>query len=157
VVAGAVLGLAGRYVARLEEELAVLVADEVYAQALFVGHDTSARQRRKLRFEEKQRPTLTRTPRLEDVPARGLLWADATTGALVASRLEMSRPRGIGPVAIETSYAPNDRMGVWLPKEMREVYGPTSPSTGDERVEAVVTYTGWRRARVEVQPIVPVP
>jgi hypothetical protein len=31
----------------------------------------------KTRFAERERPTLTRTPRGDDVPARGLLWIDA--------------------------------------------------------------------------------
>jgi hypothetical protein len=257
-----VLALAGRYVARLEEELAVLIADETYAQRLFIGPDGSARQRRsldsdvawvptgdamvwalfrdvrevdgasvrdrearleqlfpsgvtpagreraqeildessrynlgrrrtvnnptialsflhprnqarfsfrlagederegvatwKVRFAEKQRPTLTRTTRGDDVPARGLLWIEPGAGALVTSRLEMSPP-GLGPVSIETVYAPDDRMRVWLPREMQEVYGNQSRSAGDERVEAVARYSRWRRAQVEVQPIVPVP
>ena len=256
-----VLALAGRYVARLEEELAVLVADEGYAQSLFIGRDSSARQRRSLasdvawvptgdamvwaffrdvrevdgasvrdrearlerlfpdganpagrdraqeileessrynlgrrrtvnnptialsslhprnqarfsfrlegrdekegvgtwrvRFVEKQRPTLTRTSRGDDVPARGVLWIEPVAGALVASRLEMSPP-GLGPVSIETAYAPDDRMGAWLPREMREAYGNRSRSGGDERVEALARYSAWRRAQVEVQPIVPV-
>ena len=42
------LDRAGRYVSRLEEELAVVVADETYAQSLFVGRDSSARHRRSL-------------------------------------------------------------------------------------------------------------
>jgi hypothetical protein len=258
-----VLAAAGRYVARLEEELAVLVADETYEQALFIGRDGSARQRRtivsevawvptgdafvwaffrdvrevdgapvrdrearleqlfpsgmapagndraleileessrynlgrhrtvnsptialsflhprnqrrfsfhlvgpdetegvatwQLRFAEKGRPTLTRTSRGEGVPARGSLWVEAGGGALVASRLEMKAPHGIGPVTIETAYARDDRLGAWLPREMEEAYGESSRSAGDERVEAVARYSGWRRARVEVQPIVPVP
>ncbi len=257
------LALAGRYVARLEQDLAVLVADEKYEQRLFIGFDDSARQRRTivsevawvptgdefvwaffrdarevdgapvrdrearleelfpkgmtdagkeraleildessrynlgrrrtvnsptialsflhprnqtrfsfrldgheekegvaawgLRFEEKKRPTLTRTSRGEDVPARGRLWVEAASGALVASRLEMRAPRGIGPVEIDTDYARDGRTGVWLPRETREAYGELSRSGDEERVEAVATYSGWRRAQVEVQPIVPVP
>jgi hypothetical protein len=42
------LALAGRYVSRLEEELAVLVADERHGQALFLGREGSARHRRSL-------------------------------------------------------------------------------------------------------------
>jgi len=258
-----VLAAAGRYVSRLEEGLAVLVADESYTQVLFVGRDRTTPQQRslasevawvrtgdefvwaffrdvrevdgvpvrdrearleqlfpsgttaagnerafeileessrynlgrrrtvnsptialsflhprnqrrfsfhlvgpdpregvatwKLRFAEKDVLTLTRTSRGESVPARGLLWVEAGGAALVASRLELSAPRGIGPVAIETAYAPDDRMGAWLPREMREEYGESPPSAGDERVEAVARYSAWRRARVEVQPIVPVP
>jgi hypothetical protein len=257
-----VLALAGRYVARLEEGLAVLVADERYDQRLLVGRDGSTRQRRTivsevawvptgdafvwaffrdarevdgapvrdraarlerlfptgmtpagreraleileessrydlgqrrtvnsptvalsflhprnqprfsfrlegpdekegvaawtLRFEEKERPTLTKTSRWEDVPARGRLWVEPGEGALVASRLEMSAPRGIGPVTIETEYARDGRMAAWLPREMREAYGKQARAADEERVEAVATYSGWRRAQVEVQPIVPV-
>ncbi len=255
--------MAGRYVARLEEELTVLVADETYAQRLFVGLDESARQRRtlvsdvawvptgdamvwaffrdvrevdgapvqdrevrleqlfpsgmtpagkeraleilgessrydlgrrrtvnsptialsflharnqprfsfrldgqdekegvptwRLRFEEKKRPTLTRTERGEDVPARGLLWVEVGRSSVVASRLELKALRGIGPVSIETDFARDDRSGVWLPRQMREAYGETSRSGADERVETVAAYSAWRRARVEVQRIVPVP
>lgn len=255
------LALAGRCVTRLEEELAVLVAEETYAQALFVGREGSARQRRslasdvawvptgdamvwaffrdvhevdggsvrdrearleqlfpsgvtpagreraqqileessrynlgrrrtvnnptvalsflhprnqgrfafrlagqdekegvatwKLRFAEQERPTLIRTSRGEDVPARGLIWVEAGRGVVVASRLETSPP-GLGPVSIETSFSRDERMGVWLPREMRETYGNRSRSAGDERVEAVAHYSAWRRAQVEVQVIVPV-
>jgi hypothetical protein len=257
-----VLALAGRYVARLEEQLAVLVAEERYGQSLFIGPEASARHRRslvadvawvptgdafvwaffrdvrevdgdpvadreerleqlfpsgvtlagreraqqilgesarynvgrrrtvncptvalsflhprnqprfafrldgrdekegattwKVRFMERERPSLTRTSRGEDVPARGLLWIEAASGALVASRLEL-RPPGLGPVVIETVYARDDRLGGWLPTQMREAYGNRSRSSGEERVEAVARYSGWRRAQVEVQPIVPVP
>jgi hypothetical protein len=257
-----VLALAGRYVARLEEELAVLVADETYAQALLVGRDGPPRQQRslvsevawvptgdamvwaffrdvrevdgasvgdrearlldlfpagmtpagnaraleileessrynlgrhrtinsptialsflhprnqrrfsfrlvgpdergrvptwKLAFGEKDRPTLTRTWRGEDVPARGLLWIESGGFAVVASRLEMKSPRGIGPIAIDTDYARDERLGAWLPTQMQETYGERPRSERDERVEAVARYSGWRRARVEVQPIVPV-
>jgi hypothetical protein len=256
------LARAGRYVTRLEEELAVLVADETYRQSLFMGRDSSARQRRslvsdvawvstgdafvwaffrdvrevdgnpvrdrearlerlfpagmtlagresaleileesarfnlgrrrtvncptvvlsflhprnqprfafrldgddekrgtptwKVRFRERSRPALTRTSRGEDVPARGLLWIEPGSGALVASRLELSPP-GLGPVRIETAYARDERMGGWLPAEMQEAYGNQSRSGWDERVEAVARYSAWRRAQVEVQPIVPVP
>jgi hypothetical protein len=110
----------------------------------------------KVGFKERERPSLTRTSRGEDVPARGLLWIEAGSGALVASRLEL-RPPGLGPVVIETGYVRDDRLGVWLPTEMREGYGNRSRSGSEERVEAVARYSGWRRAQVEVQPIVPVP
>jgi hypothetical protein len=254
-----VLAQAGRYVSRLEHDLAVLVADERYLQSLFIGRESSARHRRslvsdvawvptgdpfvwaffrdvrevdgdpvrdreerleqlfpsgvtlagreraqqileesarynlgkrrtvncptvaltflhprnqprfafrldgpdekegtptwKVRFAERARPAFTRTSRGDDVPAKGLLWIEAGTGALVTSRLEL-RPPNLGPVVIETTYAPDDRLGAWLPAEMREEYGSRS---SDERVESVARYSGWRRAQVEVQPIVPVP
>jgi hypothetical protein len=256
------LALAGRHVARMEEELAVLVADETYKQSLLIGRDSSARHRRalasdvawvptgdafvwaffrdvrevdgdpvrdrearlerlfpsgmtlagresaleileesarynlgkrrtvncptvalsflhprnqprfgfrldggdekrgvatwKVRFTERARPALTRTSRGDDVPARGLLWIEPGTGALVESRLEL-RPPGLGPVTIETAYARDERLGVWLPAEMHEAYGNQSRSGGDERVEAVARYWAWRRAQVDVQILLPEP
>ncbi len=110
----------------------------------------------KVRFAERARPTLTRTLQGQDVPARGLLWIEAASGALVASRLEL-RPPGPVPVVIETLYARDERLGGWLPTEMREAVGNRSRSGDEERVEAVARYSGWRRAQVEVRPIVPVP
>ncbi len=257
-----VLAAAGQYVSSLEQQLSVLVADEKYAQSLFIGREGSARVRRsmtsdvawvptgdplvwaffrdvrdldgapvrdrearlerlfptgptpagreraqqileessrynlgmrrtvnsptialsflhprnqtrfafriagsdekegvatwKVRFAERERPTLTRGSRGDDVPARGLLWIDAGRGTLVASRLEMSPP-GLGGVSIETAYALADRMGFWLPREMREAYGNRSRSAGEERVEAVARYSAWRRAEVEVKVILPEP
>ncbi len=108
----------------------------------------------KLRFAERARPTLIRTSRGDDLPARGLLWIEAGRGALAASRLEMSPP-GLGDVSIETHYAPDERIGFWLPTEMREAYGNRSRSAGEERVEAVARYSAWRRAQVEVEVILP--
>jgi hypothetical protein len=107
----------------------------------------------KVRFTERARPALTRTSRGDDVPAKGLVWIGAGSGALVASRLEL-RPPNLGPVVIETLYAREDRLDAWLPAEMRETYGSRSSY---ERVESVARYSGWRRAQVEVLPIVPVP
>ena len=43
-----VLTAAGRYVSSLEQQLTVLVADEGYAQSLFIGREDSARVRRSI-------------------------------------------------------------------------------------------------------------
>ena len=253
-----VLALAIRYVTRLEEQLAILVADETQTQSVFVGREVSAWQRRALvsdvawvptgdpfvwaffrdvrevdgdpvrdreerlahlfpsgvtlagteralqileesarynlgphrtvncptvalsflhprnqprfafrldghderqgaatwrvRFRERARPTFARASGGQDVPARGLLWMEAGSAALVESRLEL-RPPGLGPIVIVTVYAHDDRLGGWLPTEMRETYGIRSRR--EPRLEAVARYSGWRRAQVEVQIILP--
>ena len=255
------LSLAGRYVTRLEEQLAVLVADETSTQSVFVGREGSLWQRRalasdvawvptgdpfvwaffrdvrevdgdpvrdreerlarlfpsgvtlagteralqileesarynlgphrtvnsptvalsflhprnrwrfrfrlegtdgrqgvatwRISFRERARPTLARASGGQDVPARGLLWMEAASAALVESRLEL-RPPGIGPLVIETVYAPDARHSGWLPTQMREDYGIRSRSSREPRLEAVARYSGWRRAQVEVQVILPV-
>jgi hypothetical protein len=110
----------------------------------------------KVRFTERQRPTLSRTSRGDDVPARGLLWIEPERGAVVASRLEASPP-GLWPVRIDTDYRLEPRLGFWLPAEMQESYGNDIRASGEERVETVARYSAWRRAQVEVQDIIPVP
>ena len=103
----------------------------------------------RVRFKERARPTLTRTSEGEDVPARGLLWLEAGSAALVESRLEL-HPTDRSPVVIETIYAHDDRLGAWLPKEMRESYGDAA-----DRLEAMARYARWRRAQVEMKVILP--
>lgn len=109
----------------------------------------------RVRFRERARPTLTRAAQGHDVPARGLLWLESGSGALVESRLEL-RPSDLGPVVIETVYAQDERLGGWLPIEMRETYGVRARSSREPRLEAVARYSGWRRAQVDVQLIFPV-
>lgn len=58
---------------------------------------------------------------------------------------------------IETSYRFDARLGYWLPAEMRETYGHQTLAFGAERVEALATYSAWRRAHVEVDVVIPQP
>ena len=106
-------------------------------------------------FREHARPTLARAARGQDVPALGLLWLEAGSAALVESRLEL-RPPDFGPIVIATVYAQDDRLAGWLPTEMHEAHGIQSRSSREPRLEAVARYSGWRRAQVEVQVILPV-
>lgn len=102
----------------------------------------------KVRFSEVQRPTLTRTSDGADVPARGLLLIETVQGALVASELDLPV---VGLSAeIKVRFRPQGRQRVWLPIEMREVYG--NRSAGGERVEATATYSSYRSAEVEIEP-----
>jgi hypothetical protein len=110
----------------------------------------------KVRFGEHLKPTLVRTSRGEDVPLRGMLWVEAGRGAVVASRAEMSPPR-LGAVVIETDYRLEERLGFWLPSEMRETYGYRIRGAGEDRVEAHATYSAWRRAAAQVEDIILLP
>ena len=255
------LGRAGRTVADLEERLAAVVGDERYQQALYLGRDNSARQRRtldsdvawvptgdpmvwafyrdvrsadgkavrdrtarlealfppgwtaeargraqailaesarynlgtrrtvnsptlaltclhprnqprfdwrvvggedrngvpcwKVRFGEQRQPMLVRSASGKDIPIRGLLWIEGDRGAVVASRAEMTA--WFGPAVIETDYRLDERLGFWLPAEMREAYGNRVRYAGDERVEARATYSAWRRAAAQVEDIILLP
>ena len=97
-----------------------------------------------------------KTSRGEDVPARGLLWIEEGTRS---ARGQPARDEPAGARSGSRSravYAPDERLGVWLPREMREAYGNRSRSAGQE-VQGVARYTAWRRAQVEVQFVVPAP
>ena len=52
------LDRAGGYVANLEEQLAVVLGDETYTQALFIGRDRSARDRRSIASDVAWVPTV---------------------------------------------------------------------------------------------------
>jgi hypothetical protein len=256
------LGRAGRYVATLEEQLAVVVGVESYRQALYIGREGSARQRRTLdsdvawvptgdamvwafyrdvrrvdgkdvrdrtgrlealfppgwtesardraqqiltessrfnlgtrrtvnsptlaltclhprnqarfefrvtggatkggvacwalRWRERGRPTLVVTSRGESVPLEGVAWVEASRGAVLASETRMRPPR-VGEALIETEYRLDERLGFWLPAEMRETYGNRVRSGGEDRVEARATYSAWRRAAAQVEDIILLP
>jgi hypothetical protein len=113
-----------------------------------------------LRFEEVVHPTLTRTAEGangEDIPAHGVLSIGPEAGILVSSELRFDVPR-LGPVQITVRFGPQPRLDAWLPAEMCESYGYLVPSPdGHEWVEAVATYSDYRKAEVEVQEIRPVP
>jgi hypothetical protein len=115
-----------------------------------VGEDEiDGMQVEKVRFSEVERPTLTRTSTGTEVPARGVLLIDPAQGALVASELEL--PVVGFPAEIKVRYRPQGRLMLWLPVEMREVYGNRSRSAGDERVEATAKYSSFRTAQAEVE------
>jgi hypothetical protein len=108
----------------------------------------------KVRYEERQRPTLIGQPNGEDVPARGEFWIEPSSGAVVASTLELVA-RGRDPVLIETSFRHEATLDCWLPLEMKETYGGRSPRPRGERIEALARYSRWRRAHVEVEIVIP--
>jgi hypothetical protein len=107
----------------------------------------------KLRFGETAKPTLVRTARGEDVPLRGVLWVEAGSGAVLASRAEMTPPKR-GAMVLETDFRLDERLGFWLPAEMRETYGNRVRASDEDRVEARATYSAWRRAQAQVEEMI---
>jgi len=101
---------------------------------------------------EQRRPTLVRSASGSNIPVRGLLWIEESRGTVVASRVEMVAR--FGPAVIETGYRLDERLGFWLPAEMRETYGNPAGPAGAERVEARATYSAWRRAAAQVEDII---
>ncbi len=98
-----------------------------------------------VRFEERARPTLIRSPDGRDVVARGEAWVDPESGRIVRTELT---PEGRGGLAsrITVTYASDARVGVWVPVEMAERY-----ERGDALVTGEAVYTNFRRFEVDVR------
>ena len=102
-----------------------------------------------VRYEERQKPTLVRTPSGKNVPARGRFWIEPTSGRVVQTQLwlrtESDPDRRIVDVNVAVTYAHDAGVELWVPVEMRERY-----TTVDEsRLVTTATYDNYRRFRVD--------
>jgi hypothetical protein len=96
-------------------------------------------------FEERARPSLIKTPGGRDVPTMGLAWIDPETGRILKTQIDPQLQRG-HKTRITATYAPDERLALWVPVEMQEVY---------ERESRIITgeakYTNFRRFDTEVR------
>ena len=73
-----------------------------------------------VRYEERGRNTVIKTPDGRDLPVRGRFWINPASGAVLISELIVP---GVGVHAtITTSYQSEPLMGFLVPIEMRELY-----------------------------------
>jgi hypothetical protein len=100
-----------------------------------------------VRFEERGRPTLIRTPDGRDVVSAGIFWIDPGTGAVLRSELRPFADRG-GRLSsiILVSYRHDDHFEMLLPDDMNELY-----VTGANRIEGHATYSNFRRFETETK------
>ena len=98
-------------------------------------------------FEERDRPTIIRTPEGRDIKSSGTLWIDPATGAVLRSELRTGQIPG-RPLhsIILVSYSHNARFDMLLPDDMNELY-----LTGRTRIEGHATYTNFRRFETAVR------
>jgi hypothetical protein len=96
-------------------------------------------------FEERARPALVRTPRGQDVATKGLAWIDPDTGRILKTEIDPQLQRG-RLSRIATTYAPDERLGLWVPAAMEEVYEMESRTLTGE-----AAYTNFRRFETEVK------
>ena len=98
-------------------------------------------------FQERDRPTIIRTPEGRDITSSGTFWIDPVTGAVLRSELRTGQIPG-RPLhsIILVSYAHNARFDMFLPDDMNELY-----LTGRMRIEGHATYTNFRRFETEVK------
>jgi hypothetical protein len=98
-------------------------------------------------YEEKDRPTIIKTPEGGDVPSSGSFWIDPATGAVLRTELRAGQIPG-RPLhtIILVGYAYNSRFEMLLPDDMNELY-----LTSRSRIEAHATYTNYRRWEAEAR------
>ena len=98
-------------------------------------------------FEERDRPTIIRTPEGRDIKSSGTFWIDPATGAVLRSELRTGQTPG-RPLhsIILVSYSHNARFDMLLPDDMNELY-----LTGQTRIEGHATYTNFRRFETAVR------
>jgi len=93
-----------------------------------------------LGFSERGKPTLVRGPE-GSMPARGEIIIEAGTGVIRRTRFELDR--GGVKVRLTTEYAPDARLGLWLPTIFTERYD--SSEEPREIVVCEATYSNYRR------------
>jgi hypothetical protein len=112
---------------------------------------------RRIDYEEQGRPTIIRTSSGDDIPVQGRFWIDPINGRVVRTLLtsgegaghspfrSLAVPVRAGQVRITVAYGPDQKLGLWVPTEMEELY-----EAKNERVRAVARYSNIRRFRVLV-------
>jgi hypothetical protein len=93
-------------------------------------------------YRERSHATFIRTHGDNDLPASGTFWVDASSGRIIQTAI--TTDDGSLRSEITVTYGPDDRLGIWVPARMREVY-----TLAAERVEGTATYSKYRRFRVE--------
>jgi hypothetical protein len=73
-------------------------------------------------FEETVRPTLVKDSKGGDLPARGRFWIDPGRGHVLRSEVVFRFEPRLAEGTIETDYRPEPRLGIWVPREMKESY-----------------------------------
>lgn len=95
-------------------------------------------------FKERQRPTLIRSSAGDNVVARGRVWIDATTGAVVRTDLQLDGKTVTTVLA--TRYAFNEALGMFAPVTMFE----RNDYTNGESLWGDAKYGNYRRFTVDV-------
>jgi hypothetical protein len=96
----------------------------------------------RLTFRERDRPTIVRSVTGAPAPSHGELIVEAGTGRIRRTTFELTD--GTVAARLETNYAWNDRLELWLPATFDERYGVSRKGV-DEFVACQATYTNYRR------------
>ncbi len=118
-----------------------------------------------LEYEETAQPSLIQEGRgAGDMFARGKLFINEEDGAVLKSELAFDPSTHEGRVRITVSYRWNEKLGLWLPHEMREIYearkakaharglpGGAYDPQQVEYIDCKAKYKNYRRFAVETE------
>jgi hypothetical protein len=96
-----------------------------------------------LEFEERERPTLVRTPGGGDLPSRGRFWIDPASGAVSQSEFIVQDIQIKATIAV--TYQANPDLGFLVPLQMQEEYAAYR-----DLIEGRATYGRFRKFQVNV-------
>jgi len=92
-------------------------------------------------FEERERPTLIRTPTGDNVPARGAFWIDPVTGRVFSSELRTGeKERNRLRATIRVTYEIGPKLLMLVPVLMAETY-----QSSTIQIAATARYSNYRR------------
>jgi hypothetical protein len=101
-------------------------------------------------YEERERPTMVRTPAGENVPVKGRFWIAPDDGHVVRATLRVETPIESD---LQFTWRHDEKLAAWVPAEMRELYRrvrDVMPS-GRYDIACVATYSNYRRFGVDVK------
>ena len=109
-----------------------------------------------LLFEERAQPTLIRGSGGADLPATGIISVDPSSGRVIETQFSTEEPSTQVRTQITVKYRPNQKLGTWVPIEMREHYQVRAAgSFAEQNIDCVATYSNFRRFKVDVKVRVP--
>ena len=98
-------------------------------------------------FQERERPTLIRTPEGRDMRSSGTYWIDPRDGAVLRTELHAGENRQDRLSSfILVGFRRHDRFDMLVPDDMNEQY-----ISGHQRIEGHATYSNFRRFEMETR------
>lgn len=107
-----------------------------------IGTASGPTPRVRIRFKERDRPTLVTDTNGAPAFSSGEMTIDAATGRVEHTIVEFALKTITG--RIETTYAEDAKLKLWVPSVMRETY-EAAGSGVDQTIKCVSTYTNYRK------------
>jgi hypothetical protein len=116
-----------------------------------------------IRFEEKERPTIVRSPAGKSLPMSGYLRVRPGDGTIFRTEMEVEFFAEDAPsrARVNVVYESDARLNTMLPAAMNETYEQSSSKGGKERsewttrIECRATYSDFRRFETSSRLIIP--